>query len=199
MNLSALPGGKRLVLSDEATPWSSSPLSALRGRGLSRMSEGAAQGLILCGDTRRVWRSTTKAIYLNLTLDGQLWVESCGSDVVGGKLDPSGTAGAPSPASLVASWSWSRWGRAWLGFAYSGLSAPPTTSDTPVHVALWCGRVNEHWLACLCVCWVIFPETSLCGIMQVYFLMLTSWCNQWWKLTWYSIRSLFEYFHFLKC
>lgn len=72
------------------------------------MSEKAAQGLILCGDTRRVWRSTTKAIYLNLTLDGQLWVESCGSDVVGGKLDPSGTAGALSPASLVASWSWSR-------------------------------------------------------------------------------------------
>lgn len=55
--------------------------------------------------TWRVWHSTAKAIYLNLTLDGQLWVESCGSDVVGGKLDPSGTAGALSPASLVASWS----------------------------------------------------------------------------------------------
>lgn len=52
-----------------------------------------------------MWRSTAKAIYLNLTLDGQLWVQSCGSDVVGGKLDPSGTAGAFLPAGLVASWS----------------------------------------------------------------------------------------------
>lgn len=34
-----------------------------------------------CVVARRVWRSTTKAIYLNLTIDGQLWVESCGSDV----------------------------------------------------------------------------------------------------------------------
>lgn len=58
--------------------------------------------------TWRVGRSATKAIYLNLTLDGQLWVQSCGSDVVGGELDPSGTAGALSPAGLVASWSWSR-------------------------------------------------------------------------------------------
>lgn len=35
-----------------------------------------------CVVTWRVWRSTAKAIYLNLTLDGQLWVETCGSDVV---------------------------------------------------------------------------------------------------------------------
>lgn len=42
-------------------------------------------------------------IYLNLTQDGQLWVESCGSDVVGGTLDPSGTAGTLSPPRPVAS------------------------------------------------------------------------------------------------
>lgn len=111
-----------------------------------------------CVVTWRVWHSTAKAIYLNLTLDGQLWVEACGSDVVGGKLDPSGTAGALSPACLVASWSWSRWGRPWSGLAYRGLSAPRTTSDTLVHVALWCGLVNDHWLLCLCVCWVIFQR-----------------------------------------
>lgn len=46
-----------------------------------------------CAVTWRVWHSTAWAVYLNLTQDGQLWVESCRSDVVGGKLGPSGTAG----------------------------------------------------------------------------------------------------------
>lgn len=53
--------------------------------------------------TWRVWHAAAKAVCLNLTPEGQLWVESCGSDVVGGTLDPSGTAGALSPAPSVAS------------------------------------------------------------------------------------------------
>ncbi len=96
------------------------------------MSARAAEGLS-CVVTWRVWHSTAKAIYLNLTLDGQLWVESCGSDVVGGKMDPSGTAGTLSPACLVASWSWHSYSRDSLTVV---LSVPPTTSDTLVHVAL---------------------------------------------------------------
>lgn len=44
--------------------------------------------------TWRVWRAAAKAVRLNLTAEGQFWVESRWSDVVGGKLDPSGTAGA---------------------------------------------------------------------------------------------------------
>lgn len=55
--------------------------------------------------TWRVWRAVAKAVRLNLTPEGQLWVESSGSDVVGGTLDPSGTAGTLSPAPSVASWS----------------------------------------------------------------------------------------------
>lgn len=79
-----------------------------------------------------MWHSTAKAIYLNLTLDGQLWVESCGSDVVGGKLDPSGTAGAfTSKSGCIMVVLQMR-----LSFAYRGLSAPLTTSDVLVHVAL---------------------------------------------------------------
>ena len=43
-----------------------------------------------------MWHSAAKAIYLNLTVEGQLRVESCGSDVVGGRMGPSGTAGTLS-------------------------------------------------------------------------------------------------------
>lgn len=90
--------------------------------------------------TWRVWLSTAKAIYLNLTLDGQLWVESCGSDVVwwqtGSQWD-SWHRLTLSPVRLVASWLWLRdeVGPC-RGFAYRGLSVPPATSDTLVDVAL---------------------------------------------------------------
>lgn len=53
--------------------------------------------------TWRVWCAVAKSVRLNLTPEGQLWVESRGSDVVGGKLDPSGTAGDRAPAPSVAS------------------------------------------------------------------------------------------------
>lgn len=53
--------------------------------------------------TGRVWHAAADSVRLNITTEGQLWVESHGSDVVSGKLDPSGTAGALSPAPWVAS------------------------------------------------------------------------------------------------
>lgn len=57
--------------------------------------EGTAEGLILCGDMEGAARFS-RAICLNLALDGQLRVESCGTDVVGVKLSPSGTDGVLS-------------------------------------------------------------------------------------------------------
>lgn len=94
--------------------------------------------------TRRVWRTAAKSVCLNLTPGGQLWVESRGSDVVSGKLDPSGTAGALSPAPSVASRS--RWGRP--GYVANLWLNP---SDPVIQVTLWCGPGNDHWSLCLLV------------------------------------------------
>lgn len=133
-----------------------------------------------CVVTWRVWHSTTKAIYLNLTLDGQLWVESCGTDVVGGKLGPSGTAGVLSHhAGLVASWSSSRWaGRPWSGFAFIPWPVCATNHIWYTRPRVPCDVVLlmiTGCRVCVCVRWVIFPGMN--GITQVCFLTLSASCN----------------------
>lgn len=85
---------------DEATPESSSSATT------PGLSERAAEGLILCGDMKGVAQCSQS----HISKLNSRWtaLPTTGSDVVGGKLDPSGTAGALSPVRPVASWYWSR-------------------------------------------------------------------------------------------
>lgn len=128
----------------ESTSWRSKPLQI-------SWLKWVLLRVWFCVVKRRVWHSTAKAIYLNLTLDGQLRVEPSRSDVVGGRLDPSATAGPCFPARVVASWSWSRWGLPWSGFTYVAcLSHWPHL----IHLSSWrCDVVllmNTGYSVCAC-------------------------------------------------
>ncbi len=139
------------------------------------MSEGAAEGLILCGDMEGVAQYSQSHISkFNsrwTALDRVLWVR-CGWWQTGSQWDSWHSLTSKSGCIMVQD----EVGPGW-GFAYRGLSVPLTTSDAFVHMALWCGLVNDHLLLCFCVCWVIFPQISLGGTMQVYFLTLSTCCN----------------------